>query len=268
MAGGPKGWGPRQLIKVPKFLGEEGRLRRMQRGKKNAATATLKWDHIGVTDGSLLNSPVVPPFDQVRYHKFGEVPRDKDDTGAKHDSCAVIGNGGGLLLHKFGAEIDNHEVVIRFNGGPVKGFEDHVGSRTTWRLCNSEHFGFHDGEDETVLQHVTNGLGFKVLQAWVKNPPPPGKRPKNLHVIDPAFHYHAFNVFGHGAPSNGFYGALLASETCRRVTLFGFQKQWRGQKLPYHYYNEVEPNESQSSRDNLESDRFSEWMRQCAPARP
>jgi hypothetical protein len=42
---------------------------------------------------------------------------------------------------------------------------------------------------------------------------------------------------------------VLASELCAVVTLYGFQKVWRGTKLPYHYYNDIEPNDSQFGRD-------------------
>lgn len=38
-----------------------------------------------------------------------------------------VGNGGGLKLKQQGGEIDAHNVVIRFNGGPVVGFEKYVG---------------------------------------------------------------------------------------------------------------------------------------------
>ena len=51
-----------------------------------------------------------------------------------------------------------------------------------------------------------------------------------------------------------------AGEICQQVTLFGFQKRWKGQKLKYHYYNDVEPNESQTARDVVEAARFSQWL--------
>ena len=41
-------------------------------------------------------------------------------------TCAVVGNGGGLLLAEKGEEIDQHDAVLRFNGGITKGFEKHV----------------------------------------------------------------------------------------------------------------------------------------------
>jgi hypothetical protein len=36
--------------------------------------------------------------------------------------------------------------VIRFNGGITKGFEQHVGSKTTVRLANTQHLGVFESE--------------------------------------------------------------------------------------------------------------------------
>ena len=69
-------------------------------------------------------------------------------------SCAIVGNGGSLLLDTRGGEIDAHEAVVRFNGGVTKGFEQYVGTNTTFRLANTQHMGFHE-RDEIVLQHIT-----------------------------------------------------------------------------------------------------------------
>lgn len=46
-------------------------------------------------------------------------------------SCAVIGASGTLLSHRHGSLIDEHEVVIRPNMLKLKGYEDHVGQRTS-----------------------------------------------------------------------------------------------------------------------------------------
>lgn len=45
-------------------------------------------------------------------------------------SCAFIGTGEQLLQGEFGAEIDAHDSVVRYNN-PIKGFEKHVGTKTT-----------------------------------------------------------------------------------------------------------------------------------------
>ena len=45
-------WKAGDMIKMPKFLGKEGRERRRERGK--AVTKTLKWDHIGTVAKPML----------------------------------------------------------------------------------------------------------------------------------------------------------------------------------------------------------------------
>ncbi len=53
---------------------------------------------------------------------------------------AVVGNGGGELGLGKGAEIDSHDIVIRFNNYPLKGFEQDYGTKTdVWvRVGNNE----------------------------------------------------------------------------------------------------------------------------------
>ena len=51
-------------------------------------------------------------------------------------SCALVGNSGGLLTTELGDVLDEHEVVLRLDGAPTRGFEKHVGRRTTFRLAS------------------------------------------------------------------------------------------------------------------------------------
>ncbi|CAM4711424.1 unnamed protein product [Leuciscus chuanchicus] len=46
--------------------------------------------------------------------------------------CAVVGNGGILNGSRKGKEIDEHDYVFRVNGAALKGFEEDVGSRTSF----------------------------------------------------------------------------------------------------------------------------------------
>lgn len=56
----------------------------------------------------------------------------KGKTSFKHaNSCAIVGNSGHMLDHRFGQEIDAHDCVVRFNAAPIQGFEEHVGSKST-----------------------------------------------------------------------------------------------------------------------------------------
>jgi hypothetical protein len=50
-----------------------------------------------------------------------------------HDSCAFVGNSRRVLQEEWGAEIDAMDAVMRLDEAPTKGFESHVGRRTTYR---------------------------------------------------------------------------------------------------------------------------------------
>ncbi|XP_015732181.1 type 2 lactosamine alpha-2,3-sialyltransferase isoform X7 [Coturnix japonica] len=52
--------------------------------------------------------------------------------------CVVVGNGGVLRNKTLGGKIDSYDVIIRMNNGPVIGYEEDVGRRTTFRLSYPE----------------------------------------------------------------------------------------------------------------------------------
>lgn len=47
----------------------------------------------------------------------------------KNKSIAIVGNGKSALGRKQGAEIDNHDIVVRFNNFRIHGYEDDYGSK-------------------------------------------------------------------------------------------------------------------------------------------
>ncbi|GHP10862.1 ST3 beta-galactoside alpha-2,3-sialyltransferase 1 [Pycnococcus provasolii] len=271
-------WNVGDVLKVPKVLTAEGRARRAARGKVERSTKTLKWDHAGALPPLFESCGALPKDDPVRMLVSRRANGGQEGADRPWlDSCAVVGNGGGLAIKRHGAEIDAHTAILRFNGGPVHGFEAKVGSRTTWRLTNSEHFAFHDDgvmdEGGACLQHVTSGVGLDLMQGMcrARAKAPSGVRDALplVFVIDPEFHYFAMNVMSGagvaGAPSNGFYGLLFASSVCRRISVYGFQKNWKdsspgSKRVPYHYYDTVEPNESQFRRDTGEAGVFHAYV--------
>ena len=196
------------------------------------------WQRVGTVTKDWLDS--LPPTDEIRARE-------------RWHTCAVVGNGGSLLLHKLGKRIDSADAVIRFNGGITKGFEEHVGKKTTVRLANTQHLGFYESEDELLLQHITIEKTMYAFKAWR------AKHPKiKAHVIDGDFHQYVLDTMGDGAASNGFFGIVFAYERCDKVFLYGFAKGWNKSEDPsarvkYHYYDTVEPNESQQGRDNSEA---------------
>eukprot|EP00899_Mesostigma_viride_P007544 jgi/Mesvir1/16791/Mv15161-RA.1 len=55
-------------------------------------------------------------------------------------TCALVGSSAKLLYYKLGKEIDGHDIILRMNDAPLRGFFDHVGSRTTLRLFYPESY--------------------------------------------------------------------------------------------------------------------------------
>lgn len=81
-------------------------------------------------------------FDEAHVEPASWMP-DEDLPEGAHGSCAVVGNGGVNLLGKYGAAIDAHDAVFRFNDGPTDGWEAFVGSKTTYRLVRTPRSSTH-----------------------------------------------------------------------------------------------------------------------------
>jgi len=114
-------------------------------------------------------------------------------------SIAVVGNG--TPSKNCGKEIDDHDIVIRFNGGPTKGYENLVGSKTTVmhlsdvNLLNlfpeiprdiSYFFSFY-GKDDT--NYRVRGKEFPV---------------ENMYLPKCFYWHEQVNVLGSRKPTAGF----------------------------------------------------------------
>lgn len=161
-----------------------------------------------------------------------------------HKTCAVVGSGGILLNEPFGAEIDAHDAVFRFNVAPTIGFEKFVGSKTTVRMVNRMHFAFRETEEEMVLQHVTTDDVMKYFVSLLRKNP--GVR---TYALDMSFYDSMIEWYRVQQPTNGFFGLKLALLLCDTVTVYGFVRTWKGH-YPYHYFNDEIPNDTQFKRDS------------------
>uniref|UniRef100_A0A7S0RXK4 Sialyltransferase n=1 Tax=Pyramimonas obovata TaxID=1411642 RepID=A0A7S0RXK4_9CHLO len=79
-----------------------------------------------------------------------------EDWRPRYGTCAVVGNSGTLLGKGYGAEIDQHDAVMRINYAPTAGFEGDAGTRTTLDLVNKENTlfllkGKHKWRDSALL---------------------------------------------------------------------------------------------------------------------
>mmetsp|Transcript_4928 Transcript_4928/g.13765 ORF Transcript_4928/g.13765 Transcript_4928/m.13765 type:complete len:633 (-) Transcript_4928:1644-3542(-) len=166
-------------------------------------------------------------------------------AGVTYRTCAVVASAGLLRNRRFGAQIDAHDAVFRFNSAYTAGMEEHVGSKSTVRLMNRENFGFMGGPEEIVLQHITTEAMMADFVAFRRMFPA-----TKLFAIHPAF-YNRVITEDADHPSNGYFGMRLALELCDCVRLYGFIRSWQGY-MTYHYHDDYTPRKSQHSRDSSE----------------
>lgn len=71
----------------------------------------------------------------------------------KNKTIAVVGNSRSILEKKYGKEIDEHDIVIRFNNYVTKGYEEYVGTKTNvWAFNGNSLNQFRDiNEYEAIL---------------------------------------------------------------------------------------------------------------------
>ncbi|CAI5526056.1 unnamed protein product [Closterium sp. Naga37s-1] len=162
-------------------------------------------------------------------------------------TCAVVGNSGALLLREDGEEIDKHDMVLRFNTAPTKGYEKQVGRKTTIRLSIPDKAGFREG-NETVVYHLylrgvkdelQHLLNFK--RVFREGP---------LYVLDLGFESQIFNTFG-AFTSVGYVGIQFALQKCHHIDLYGlFLSERHG--VRHHYYNRDEYMPAQVTSEQLD----------------
>ena len=181
-------------------------------------------------------------------------------------SCAVVGASGSLLSHEHGALIDAHTVVLRPNWLKIKGYEVHVGRRTTLNVI----FALENMLDQFIKAQRRQPPEARAIGLATPSSPRGinsffryiGRRQLNAshpisgrarHTDQPLFLLsdrlweravaHLCVATDEGCqwptrtsimrPSSGFFAVLVALQTCRNVSLFGFTSD---PCLPFHYY--------------------------------
>ncbi|XP_051927833.1 CMP-N-acetylneuraminate-beta-galactosamide-alpha-2,3-sialyltransferase 1-like [Hippocampus zosterae] len=149
-------------------------------------------------------------------------------------TCAVVGNSANLKDSHYGRLIDIHDVVLRMNKSPIKGYEDDVGSKTSHRLMYPE--------SATDLDNVTHLVlsPFKIMDmVWLQKALTTGfpgntyepvrstiQANKNLvMVLNPAFIAYVHRMWLRRSaryPSTGFLAVILALHICEEVRVFGY----------------------------------------------
>lgn len=146
-------------------------------------------------------------------------------------SCAFIATGETVLRGSFGDDINKHDTVIRYNT-PIKGFEKHVGTKTTLMWTKSK---YGTTANPTMGYIDSGGAGAKGRLARGQ------KRYRSSNTEVRAFrdllHRIWFQARGikEGKAAAGFTRALMLvkSGLCSQVSLYGFQTQSKGRAGKY-----------------------------------
>mmetsp|Transcript_42799 Transcript_42799/g.136994 ORF Transcript_42799/g.136994 Transcript_42799/m.136994 type:complete len:208 (-) Transcript_42799:63-686(-) len=98
-------------------------------------------------------------------------------------SCAMVGNSPALKKKMYGAAVDQHSIVMRFNNAPSKKWEARVGARTSLRWTNSRYSGYRERPGEAVISKFcqnTKKCSFnsKLLKIMLD---------KKVHPLNPRF---------------------------------------------------------------------------------
>ncbi|XP_033895876.2 alpha-N-acetylgalactosaminide alpha-2,6-sialyltransferase 2-like [Acipenser ruthenus] len=205
-----------------------------------------------------------------------------DDWGSRANRpacvrCAVVGNGGILKGSKKGKEIDQHDYVFRTNGAVIEGFEEDVGSRTSFytfstnTLRNSMLAYFSLGfrgppksEETRFIFLSDHDRDYLLLKAAVTHTPvekgpeqsksPPRQfgddvRAEKFKMYHPDFIRYIRNRFldasvlttryrDYYRPSTGATMLLAAVHTCDQVSAYGFMTP-NYAKFSDHYYDYI-----------------------------
>ncbi|XP_048058959.1 CMP-N-acetylneuraminate-beta-galactosamide-alpha-2,3-sialyltransferase 1-like [Megalobrama amblycephala] len=194
-------------------------------------------------------------YTEVVDQLFSLFPDEEHYSDAGPDrcrTCAVVGNSGNLLGSHYGQLIDSHELVIRINKGPTKGYETDVGSKTTHRILYPE--SAVDLEDNTHLvlfpfkirdmqwlistfttRHITRT--YTRVKSSIK------ANENKVMILHPAFIKYVYEKWlqkNGKYPSTGFITVVFALHICDQVDVFGFGAKSDG--TWHHYFDKSHTN--------------------------
>eukprot|EP00899_Mesostigma_viride_P017297 jgi/Mesvir1/25569/Mv01802-RA.2 len=195
-------------------------------------------------------------------------------AGLHWEDCAVVGSGGGLGQSRLGTTIDKHQMVLRINQAPTKGFEAHVGSKTHARLINtywtknysSGKKGYPLERNLLLISSRAEPEDFSRLVSLVRVRRPDVRlrllssrvvttvrqgvlQPYRQHMVatgcarrpDECRRWNATEPLlravneGRDTPSSGLLAVFLLCQLCDRVSVYGFSGM-NDSKAGYHYW--------------------------------
>ncbi|XP_069720620.1 beta-galactoside alpha-2,6-sialyltransferase 1 isoform X2 [Phaenicophaeus curvirostris] len=196
-------------------------------GKRNAAKLSPEKllcqlrDRVNVTMIQGWDSP----FDTSEWHQYLPV-KSLSETVGHLGRCAVVSSAGSLKSSHLGQEIDSHDAILRFNGAPVKGFQDDVGQRTTIRLVNSQ---WYRNPDYNFFE------SYKLYRSTHPEQP--------FYILNPKMQWQLWDILQENSlehiqpnpPSSGMLGIVIMMTLCDEVHVYEFLPSKR-QTDVCHYY--------------------------------
>ncbi|XP_077336311.1 type 2 lactosamine alpha-2,3-sialyltransferase [Lithobates pipiens] len=197
--------------------------------------------------------------------------------------CVVVGNGGVLRNSTLGKKIDSYDVIIRMNDGPVLGYEDDVGQRTTFRLCYPESIfsdSLHYDPNSTVILMMFKPHDVKWLSEllfhrrvstygfWRKPAMNLIYKPHQLRVLNPfILRQVSQNLLNFPSnfpktekpkhPTTGIIAISLAFHICNEVHIAGFKYNLTSLNSSLHYYgNETMSVMAQNEYHNISAEQM------------
>eukprot|EP00747_Dinoflagellata_sp_TGD_P194072 gnl/TRDRNA2_/TRDRNA2_61063_c0_seq1.p1 gnl/TRDRNA2_/TRDRNA2_61063_c0~~gnl/TRDRNA2_/TRDRNA2_61063_c0_seq1.p1 ORF type:complete len:342 (+),score=53.08 gnl/TRDRNA2_/TRDRNA2_61063_c0_seq1:72-1097(+) len=153
-------------------------------------------------------------------------------------SCAVVSSSGALKKTEHGPDIDNHDIIIRFNDAPTKGFEKYVGHSTGANGALSIRYGYNGkvqsgeawitgpGQMLSALNKYGNGTQLLVSKWWKS------QQDIQQYIRD------KYEIHGKPEISTGVNGMIFALSNCATVDAYEMVPSLGAVDHKYHYYNQ------------------------------
>ena len=156
---------------------------------------------------------------------------------ARFGSCAVVGSAPSVLDARLGNCIDAHDAVFRVNDAPTAGFEEFVGTKTTWRVITELTPGVHvharPNSTDALLPVQADELLLYCGQSWVGRCHQAALAWRtSVSLINPSLvhaTYALINTLSNAVakrsariPTAGMMAVIAALKSCERVSLAGF----------------------------------------------
>jgi len=160
--------------------------------------------------------------------------------------CAVVSNSGVMLNYHYGPEIDESDLVFRFNDADLSDeFAPFVGTRDDIRIVNGE-FGIRVQQGLMKVKPGTEYVLLRALPKQLEQALEAHGQHSEAHVVlgSPKLGLSALGLLNRmygvdrGMMTSGFLGVGLAMTLCDEVKAYGFAETPGTHTAPFHYYGE------------------------------